>query len=220
MRIMAELSRMIKQGVQDEYDKQLSTCFFCSKEIEKGGCWAGEHHIGVCKECSYYLIDLLVDTLNDSNDSFKKSTIKEKMKYIEQVTMSRITKKEGDKKKYKKYSNLRKLGLKYYAEMPAIDLFDGTMTTMEVVNKYSGEYTEDIMNGCENEVKEFINEISKEYPHTIRFFPIPDLVYGNFKLGCVAKIENNGSTYILCGNREYISAIDEPGYGFNAKLAY
>lgn len=216
---MAQISETIDKGIPDEIDKQLSTCLFCSKEIEKGGCWHGECPIGVCEECSHYLIDLLVDTLNDTNESFKKSTVEDKMKHIEEIAMERITKKENDKKKFEKYSYLKKLGLKYYAEMPPIDFFDGTMTTQEVANK-CGQYTSEVMNGCENDIKEFVNEVSKEVPHTIRFFAIPDLHYGSFKLGCVAKIHNNGATYILCGNEAYIHAIDEPGYRFNTKSVY
>ncbi|MBN1042384.1 hypothetical protein FDB64_10845 [Clostridium botulinum] len=216
---MAQISKKIDKGPIDEIDKQLSTCLFCSKEIKKGGCWHGEQPIGVCEKCSYYLIDLLVDTLNDTNEPFNKGTVKDKMKYIEEIGMERIIKKEEDKKKLGKYSYLKKLGLKYYAEMPPIDFFDGTMTTQEVINK-CGQYTGEVMKECENEIKEFIKEVSKEIPHTIRFFAIPDLHYGSFKLGCVAKIHNNGATYILCGNEAYIDAIDEPGYRFNIKSIY
>jgi len=59
-----------------------------------------------------------------------------------------------------------------------IDSFQFTMTTNEVIGKGDSSYSKKIMTGCEREVKEFINEISGEYPHTIKFFAIPDFSYG------------------------------------------
>lgn len=131
-------------------------------------------------------------------------------------------KKEEDSKKQEKYSYIKKLNLKYYAEVGIIDLFECTMTTVEAINKLSGvdKYNKEVLSGCENDVKEFIYSISREYPHTIRFFAIPDLNYGMFRLGCVAKIQNDGSTYILCGNRNYFEGIDEPGYNPTVKKVY
>ncbi|KOA18323.1 hypothetical protein CLHOM_32200 [Clostridium homopropionicum DSM 5847] len=105
--------------------------------------------------------------------------------------------------------------------MGIIDYFEFTMTTNEVIKKIADDpsYSKEIIMGCEREVKEFINENSGEYPHTVRFFAIPDFSYGTFNLGCVAKISNNGSTYILCGNREYFSAVDA-GYDPSVRLVY
>lgn len=218
---MSRLSKTINRGIPDEYDKQLAICFFCGEKIEKGGCWAGEHHIGVCKECSYNLIDLLVDTLNDSDDTFRNVSVEEKLKAIENISRTRLLKKEADRKMQEKNENLKSLGLKYYAEMGIIDFFGFTMTISEVIQKIeeSTSFRKEVLIGCEKEIKEFIKEISGEYPHTIRFFPIPDFSYGTFNLGCVAKIDNNGSTYILCGNREYFTAVD-CGYDPNVKKVY
>ncbi|MBU3208701.1 hypothetical protein [Clostridium algidicarnis] len=220
---MARISTIKNENAIPREDReQLSTCLFCDEKISKGGCWAGSKCIGVCKKCSQYLIDLFIDTLDDTDESFKKSSVETKMKYIEQMGVKRIVKKEEDSKKQEKYSYIKKLNLKYYAEVGIIDFFECTMTIVEAINKLSGvdKYNEEVLNGCENDVKEFIYSISREYPHTIRFFAIPDLNYGTFRLGCVAKIQNNGSTYILCGNRSYFEGIDEPGYNLTVKEVY
>lgn len=220
---MARVSQIRKgKGIPDNFQEELSTCFFCSDKIIKGGCWAGEHYIGVCQKCSCYLVDLIVDTLEDTDESFKNSSAEEKMKYIEELGMKRIMKKEVDNKKQEKYSYIKQLNLKYYAEVGIIDFFQCTMTTSEAIDKLSGveNYSTEVLNGCEKDVREFIYSISKEYPHTIRFFAIPDLNYSMFRLGCVAKIQNNGSTYILCGDRNYFNGINEPGYGPEVEKIY
>ncbi|MDU2749508.1 MAG: hypothetical protein E7B96_13715 [Clostridium perfringens] len=208
---MGRLSKIKNaHGIPDDYKKQFSTCLFCNEEISEGGYWAGDINAGVCKECSYYLIDLLIDTLNDTDVSFKKSSVDSKVNYIERIVRERAMKKEKDEK----YSCLKELHLRYYAEVGIIDFFDGTMTISEIMSRFSENdlYDSEALRGCENEIKELIYDISNEYPHTIRFFVIPDLNYGMFRLGCVAKIDNNGSTYVLCGNKKYFEAIDEPGY--------
>ncbi|KOA18324.1 hypothetical protein CLHOM_32210 [Clostridium homopropionicum DSM 5847] len=106
---MAKLSQTVTSiGIPDESKKQLATCFFCGQEIKKGGCWAGEFHIGVCKKCSPYLIDLLVDTLEDSDIEFKTASIQEKLKNIEEISKTRLEKKELNKKVNEKYENIKK----------------------------------------------------------------------------------------------------------------
>ena len=47
---MARLSEIKKsnkgcQAIPENYLKELSTCLFCGKEINIGGCWAGHHHM-------------------------------------------------------------------------------------------------------------------------------------------------------------------------------
>ena len=136
------------------------------------------------------------------------------------VSRTRLVKKEANKKVREKYENLKTLGFQYYAEMGGIiDFFQFTMTTNEVIEKGEASYSKEIMIGCEHEVKEFINEISGEYPQIIKFFAIPDFIYGVFNLGCIAKIDNNGSTYILCGNKDYFDAVD-CGYEPNVMLVH
>lgn len=219
---MARLSKMIEGRSRDEYEKQLSTCFFCSKEISKGGCWAGVHHIGVCESCSQYLGDLLIDTLYDCDDSFRNAEIDKKMRLLNEIIMPRLTKKEGERVKMEKFENIKALGLKYCAEMGIIDFFDVTMTAQECAqknNEYSFYNSANIL-GCVDEVKGYIKDISGEEPHTVRFFGIPDFAYCTFRIACVAKIENNGSTFVLYNDKGYFDYIDNCGYGPTIKKVY
>lgn len=216
---MSRLSETVIKGngIPDKQQEELKTCFFCGKKITKGGCWAGIYHLGVCQECSASLVDLLVDTLDDTDTAFEQSDIKEKEKRIGEIVMERVAKKDEKIKKLQqnvKYQFLKKMGIRFYCEVGIIDFFECTMTLNEAINKLNGHdlYDEETLRGCGNDIKEFINSISGEYPHTIRFFAIPDLNYGMFKLACVAKIQNNGSTYILCDNEEYFDGFEEQVY--------
>ena len=91
---MARLSRMVSLGNKCDVDKRLSTCFFCSKEINEGGCWAGTYEIGVCKECSHYLVELLLDTMYDTNEDFRKASIEDKNDFLEKLIKPLVSQKE------------------------------------------------------------------------------------------------------------------------------
>lgn len=219
---MARLSKVVENSSKDEYEKQLSTCFFCSQEIAKGGCWAGVHHIGVCENCSQYLGDLLIDTLYDCDDSFRKADINKKIKLLNEIIIPRLTKKEEDRIRMEKFENIKSLELRYCAEMGIIDFFEGTMTAQEYVQKFDdySYYKAENIYGCVDEIKSYIEELSGEEPHTIRFFGIPDFSYNMFRIACVAKISNNGSTFILCNDKGYLEAIDSYGYSPTIKKVY
>lgn len=219
---MARLTRMISIREKDEVDKELSTCFFCSKTISKGGCWAGKYHIGVCKECSHYLVDLLLDTLYDTDEAFRKSSVEDKSIYLKELTDPIIIKKEERRIEMDEYEKIKKLKLKYYSEIGIIDYFECTMTSEQMVDnldEYS-EYTAEDIYGCEEEIKKSIEEKTGERPHTVRYFGIPDNSYGMFRVACVAKISNNGSTFVFSSDRDYFESTDFAGYHNDVDLVY
>lgn len=224
---MAQLSKTIdtnntNQGIPDEYQKQLSTCFFCDEEIKKGGCWVSNYHIGVCKECSPYLIDLLVDTLEDVSDEFERSSIEKKLEIISRIAKPRLEKKEANKKMLKKNKSMKKLGLRYYAELGIIDFFELSMTSEQIIDNFNGSSNieKEIIEGCVTEIEKFIEEKTGEKPHTVRFFTIPDFSYNGFCIGAVAKISNNGSTFVFCKYSNYLNGLDVDGCGPTIKKVY
>jgi len=49
---------------------------------------------------------------------------------------------------------------------------------------------------------------SDEKPHTIRFFAIPDPSNGNTEICCVAKVSNNGITFVFTNNLNFAKHFD------------
>lgn len=219
---MARLSKMGRLVEEDNEAKKLSTCFFCSEKIKEGGCWAGEYHIGVCKDCCHYLVDLLLDTMYDTNEEFRTASAEDKISCLEDIIKPIVIEKEKRRIEMDKYEKIKKLGLQYYSEIGIIDFFDGTMTARQFANTL-GEYAqykaEDIL-GCEEEIKSFVEERTGEKPHTVKFFGIPDNSYGMFRIACVAKISNNGSTFVFSSNAKYLKDIDIAKYDFNIERVY
>ena len=117
--------------------------------------------------------------------------------------------------------------LKYYTCIGIIDYFELTMTKEEAIEKVANdirpweeepkkEYKKQAIvaiNNIENSVKKIINDIENEIPHTIRYFAIPNYD----KLCVVAKIYNNGSTYVFSPDKDflkYLGADEEDIYQF------
>ncbi len=198
----------IPQEVQDNFSK----CFFCSKEIIEGGSWCGTHDIGVCVDCCDHLIDLLIDTLEDADAEYQNLNSEKRLEKLIQITKERFLKKENDSKKLKPLRGMKKLGLKYYAEVGIIDSFELAMSPDELKRKIDPkndfilgcEFNMNDVDDCVEKIKAIIYNETREEPHTIKFFSIPNFDYGNFDIGCVAKISNNGSTYIFVNDEKYI----------------
>lgn len=120
--------------------------------------------------------------------------------------------------------------MKYYAGVGIIDFFELTMDKTELAIRLSkigesgapvfdneGNLVEESysvakmkkIEGVEEEIREIIYKVAKEYPHTIRFFPVPNPDYNAFDVCVVAKIDNNGSTYIFAPDKNYLESIND-----------
>ena len=132
------------KGIPDKETTELATCLFCGNSITKGGCWAGmTYHIGVCYECSEFLTDLLIDTLEDTSD-FANLEKDKRLEILNSICEKRFIKKEKNKEEMAKRNAERMektmktiLELKNYADMGTIDFFELTFTKEELVGRLS-----------------------------------------------------------------------------------
>lgn len=210
---MSKLTDVIGNiAIPEEFQNDFSKCLFCSKEITEGGGWAGTYHIGVCVNCCDHLIDLLIDTLEDADIEYQNLNSEERLERLLQITKERFLKKETDRSNLKSNQSMKKLGLKYYSEVGIIDFFELAMSPDELKRKIDPknnymvgcEFNINDVDVCVKKIKEIIYSETHEEPHTIKFFSIPNFDYNNFDIGCVAKISNNGSTYIFVNDKKYI----------------
>lgn len=213
---MSKLNDVIgNTGIPVDVQNEFSKCLFCFKEITEGGSWAGNYNIGVCVNCCDHLIDLLIDTLEDADAEYKNLSSEEQLEKLAKITKERFLKKESDSIKIKATKatrSMQKLGLKYYSEIGIIDFFELTMSSDELKRKVDSRNNEmigcsfdmDDVDICIEKIKEIIYSETHENPHTVRFFSIPNFDYGSFDIGCVAKIDNNGSTYIFANDSKFI----------------
>lgn len=220
---MARLSQVIG-GIPKEHEDECKKCFFCDKDITKGGMWAGRHHIGVCKECSPSLIDFFIDTLDDN----EKISPDEKLKKLYEIGKARIEKKDNDNKMLENRSVMMKLGLNYYAEMGIIDFFGLTLSRDEIVARMENEEFEKYSTGYNKvtaedidtailKITEIVKMETNEELHTIRFFGTPSFADLSFDLGCVAKISNNGSTFLFAKDKDLFGFLDRDN-GYRPKI--
>jgi len=67
---MAWLSKIRNDEVlqQNGVVEEISMCSSCGKEIKKGGMWAlgNNQYIAICENCASILLDLYIDTMQDS----------------------------------------------------------------------------------------------------------------------------------------------------------
>lgn len=212
----------IPNTIKDKFGK----CFFCSKEINEGGIWSGTSDIGVCVNCCDHSIDLLIDTLEDADTEYRKLNSEERLEKLINITKERFFKKEKHNRGLKASESMKKLGLKYYAEVGIIDDFGLSMTPEELKGKlfdpninYMGMCGFDVedVDICLEKVKEIVYSKSDEEPHTIRFFSIPNFNNFSFDIGCVAKIDNNGCTYIFAKDKKFIENY-ETAYNINSTI--
>lgn len=212
-----------KKILPPDVEKDISTCIFCGEKFEKGGGWVGENiYFGTCEKCAGNLIHMYIDTLEDIGDLNNKSLEQKTEVIIEEVT--KIAKKKEERAKMiEEREALEKVGFLRYAIMTPIDSFELSYTKEELrskIAKYGSvcvgatTITAKDIDSCEEQVIRIVEESSKEKPHTIRYFVIPNIAYCTFKLCCAAKIDNNGSTYIFADSDEVLKAFDNGGYDF------
>jgi len=99
----------------------------------------------------------------------------------------------------------------------------GSLSKEELITKlkeealeYEGENSTDksqYVDICEDTIIRVVEKVSGEKPHTIRYFTIPDVDAFNFTIGCVAKIDNNGTTYIFLNDHNVLENMNSDGFG-------
>lgn len=108
----------------------------------------------------------------------------------------------------------RELDINYYAEVGIVDFFNLTMTKNEILKKLasgdSGFNANEQMEVIEKGIIDLIYKNTGEHPHTIRYFVMPDVDYGDFQVCIIAKIINNGSTFVFSPKREWLKCLGEP----------
>lgn len=101
----------------------------------------------------------------------------------------------------------------YHGEFGIIDWFFGTMTKDELLASYRSiacgrEYEKALddltssLDAKEQYIIRTINAEQKEKPHTIRYFCIPDFDNLTTTISAVAKISNNGTTYLFTDDKD------------------
>lgn len=111
----------------------------------------------------------------------------------------------------------------YAKQCGIIDYFELAMTEEEAVKKLiadeelSDEELRDVESSrveAERQISEYMKQIkevvkreTEEEPKIIRFFAIPDCDMNRLTLYSVAKIENNGETFIFGDDKEIINKI-------------
>lgn len=90
---MAKLSHCIKNKSipATEIDKG---CVFCGHDIKRGGYWSCYKNISVCEGCQNQLVDLLIDTLNDTM-GFELLSHEDRLKYLSSLCEVRLLKKKA-----------------------------------------------------------------------------------------------------------------------------
>lgn len=89
---MARISKL-NDKIPNENKINLSTCLFCGENVMVGGCWTGEKEIAVCGNCINSLIDLAIDTIDDTTN-IKKLSDSEQLTYIKNLVENRLLKKK------------------------------------------------------------------------------------------------------------------------------
>lgn len=108
------------------------------------------------------------------------------------------------------------LEMNFFAEVGAVNFFQLSMTKGEVLQKLfpSFEVCKSDMpqllkkltdlTDTEQKINEAILREFSEEPHVIRYFTVPDIDNNTFELFAIAKIFNNGSTFIFGPNKKLL----------------
>lgn len=222
---MAKLSEITgSMGITEQYREEAKKCCFCGEKISHGGMWsADDQHLGICEGCAPFLIDWYVDTLMDTS-SFEMLSIDDKKNKVMETVNKRLEKKEEILLRMRNESGLKKLGINCYAEIGIIDLFGLSLSKEELKERiefdskdtYGSHFhsfcnqtsCSDIDNAFE-EIKQIIKRRTGEEPGVIRFFAIPDFDYTYFRLYAIAKISNNGATFVFSNDSRLFNYLTE-----------
>jgi len=108
------------------------------------------------------------------------------------------------------------LKLKYMLTGGIIDWFEGSMTKKEltdiaILKNTNGEAVKFYSSICkiENKIGDVIANIThgEEKPHTVRYFCVPNFDTCEMDLCAIAKISNNGTTYVFANNSMLLNSM-------------
>jgi hypothetical protein len=102
----------------------------------------------------------------------------------------------------------------YYANAGIVDFFELAYDKYELIERLSRDYSEIVSTGKDDWLKELndfeddlvtIMELKEnEKPYLIKYFGLPSFNDGHFRLCCLARISNNGITYLVAEDKETI----------------
>lgn len=117
-----------------------------------------------------------------------------------------------------------KFGIQYYAELGIIDFFGLSLSKDDLKARVNFDFEDsygsnqhsfyqriDIadVDDMVEEIKQIIKENTGEEPVVVRFFAIPDFEYLGFNLCPIAKITNNGSTFVFSKDIKIFECLNE-----------
>lgn len=112
---------------------------------------------------------------------------------------------------------------KYMLEGAILDYFPltidsnslkGLLTRDFLGYSYNTTQANELVDGLVNQINSEIYKKSKEEPLKIRFFSIPDFDYMTMQVCAVAKIDNDGTTFVFSNNYEFLESLSQ-GYSFS-----
>lgn len=222
---MSKLSDLLKEnsGIPQKYKDSFGKCIFCGEKIEKGGGWqCAGLEIGVCENDAHFLIDLYIDAMTDIG-AYSNMDLEMKKQNIFAEVEKCLEKKEKIDMRNDTRKAFEELGMNYFGEFSPIDFWALSMSKEELIVKlreealeYEGENSIDktqYVNVCEDAIIGVVEKESGERPHTIRYFTVPDVESFDFTIGCVAKIDNNGTTYIFLNDCNVLKSMNPNGFG-------
>jgi len=112
---------------------------------------------------------------------------------------------------------------KYVIEGSPIDYFYTTLSKEDLIKAYNNGYDcsrefEENLNANYGFIVSTVERLGKEKPYTVRYFSIPRYGWCDMEICALAKIDNNGTTYMFTNNREFAQFISEnSGYSFDVE---
>jgi hypothetical protein len=143
-------------------------------------------------------------------------SIDEQIAYVSKIVVDIIKKKARIHEVNSTRNAMQKLGFLYYAELGQMDFWELSLSKEKLKNKARKKFfvpgadravTEEEIEICHNEITNLITKESDEPPIMIGYFAIPEFTYGAFKIGCVAKIDNNGSTFVFADDKDLLGCV-------------
>jgi len=121
-----------------------------------------------------------------------------------------------------------KNNFKYLIEGSPIDFLFSTFSKKQLIesyreeaSKYGIESRDEFIGALESNhefITSTVEHFSGEKPHTIRYFSIPRYDYCDMEICALAKIQNNGTTFMFTDNIEFADFISEnSGFSFNIR---